>query len=93
VTAAWTPDSCNTCPHCKNCIDADDVFDGAEVRCLGCRRWFIVDICGEGDDTIASLREAAADDFDDCQAGGSTVEHVPGDPELLAAIKAAVRST
>lgn len=56
----WTPDSWNTCPKCKNAIDADDVFDGSEVCCLGCRTVYVVAIAGdkawlyEADDEPAS---------------------------------------
>jgi hypothetical protein len=31
----------NWCPHCKQPVDADDVFDGTEVRCVGCDRIYM----------------------------------------------------
>jgi hypothetical protein len=31
----------NWCPHCKQTVDADDVRDGTEVRCLGCDRVYV----------------------------------------------------
>jgi len=45
----WTPESWNTCPSCKQYVDADEVFDGSEVRCWACQKWFLVDHLG-GDD-------------------------------------------
>lgn len=35
-----TPKPWNWCPHCEKLVDADDVSDGSEVRCLGCLRVF-----------------------------------------------------
>lgn len=38
----------NWCPHCKQLVDADDVHDGSEVRCLGCDRWYVCVSFGDG---------------------------------------------
>lgn len=38
----------NWCPTCKQTIDIeDDDSEGGEVRCIGCRAWYVV--CCEGD--------------------------------------------
>ena len=31
----------NWCHYCRQLIDADDIHDGSEVRCFGCRRVFV----------------------------------------------------
>ena len=36
TVTTWNEDSWNTCPRCRNSVDADDVHDGSEVYCHGC---------------------------------------------------------
>jgi ribosomal protein S27E len=50
----------NTCPKCKNEVDVDDVFDGSEVRCLGCRTVLVV-VCGGEYVVIARSYECEGD--------------------------------
>jgi hypothetical protein len=42
------PVAWNWCHHCRQLVDADDIRDGSEVRCLGCRRTFVCVACTDG---------------------------------------------
>ena len=43
VDRAW-----NWCLYCEQLVDADDVLDGTDVRCLGCNRQYTCVYYGDG---------------------------------------------
>lgn len=52
------PESWNTCPTCKGPVDADEVFDGSEVRCRPCdKRLVVVESVGLDGSSAWGLRE------------------------------------
>ncbi len=51
-----TTDDCwNWCSFCEQLVDADDVHDGSEVRCIGCERWYVVVSYEEGPWQLAEI--------------------------------------
>ena len=52
--------SWNWCRWCKQLVDADDVHDGSEVKCIGCGRWFVVVTYQDGTASLESVRTRKA---------------------------------
>lgn len=71
----------NWCPTCEQSVDADDVFDGSEVRCFGCDRFYTCVQYVGGSWWMLPVESADEDDEDPlCE---SCDKPVPDDAERL----------
>jgi len=61
--AAW-----NWCDHCRQLVDADDVHDGSEVKCLGCERVYVCTAFDGGEWRLFEAKELDEDSAADADA-------------------------
>ena len=76
--ASEAPKAWNTCPGCDQLVDADDVHDGSEVRCLGCQRWLVVvELCTDPPMwRLDPVTSPAEEDSGPCSCGSYGEGHV-----------------